>query len=87
MGDGGQEAVDGGVPVMVILVARGEGGTSVRYLVEEFARMCDGWKQGLAGGWYMISAALDSTCSLHLLRVRDGKSAAGGGVEAQWNGI
>lgn len=53
-------------------------GTSVRYLVEEFARMCDGWKQGLAGGWYIISAALDSTCSLHLLRVRDGISAGGG---------
>lgn len=48
---------------------------SVRYLVEGFARDGDGWEQGLAAGWYIISAALDSTCSLHLLRVCEGKSA------------
>lgn len=35
-----------------------------------------GWE-----GWYIISAALDSTCSLHLLRVSDGKSAGMEGAQ------
>lgn len=62
----------------------GESETTGRYLVEGFAQDGDGWKQWLAGDWYIISAALDSTCSLHLLRVCDGKSA-GMGRGPTWN--
>lgn len=64
----------------------GESETTGRYLVEGFAQDGEGWKQWLAGDWYIISAALDSTCSLHLLRVCDGKSA-GMGRGPTWNGM